>query len=181
MSSQYLRVSRRYAKALLDLAVEHQILERAYEDMKLIHASFRSSQELKILMKSPIVREGKKQRILIQLFEDRVHPLILGYLKVIVRKQRAVLLESISGAFLMVYKETLGIEAVKLTTAKPLDSALREKALLVAKGLTEKSIEFNEVVDPRIIGGFILNLGERQYDASVRSKLSRLRRHLNIP
>jgi F-type H+-transporting ATPase subunit delta len=180
MANQNLRVCRRYARALFDLVQENRITDRAYADMRVIRQAFESSMELKVLMKSPIVREGKKQRILSKMFEGRIHPLILGYLKIVVRKQRAALLEGISGAFLMVYKEALGIEPVRLTTARPVDPALREKAMEVARTLTEKRIEFSEVVDPGIIGGFILNLGDRQYDASVKTRLSRLRRHLKV-
>jgi F-type H+-transporting ATPase subunit delta len=180
MANLNFRVFRRYAKALLDLVQENQITEQAYTDMKHIHAAFEASQELRVLMKSPIVREGKKQRILTRMFEGRVHPLVLQYLRIIVRKQRAALLEGISGAFLDVYNEAMGIEAVRLTTARPVDKALKEKAYQVAIGLTDKRIAFSEVIDPAIIGGFILDLGHRQYDASIRTRLSRLRRHLNV-
>ncbi len=174
------RISRRYAKALLELVRENQVTEQAYADMKLIREAFGASQELRVLMKSPIVREGKKQRILGRMFEGRVHPMVLQYLRIIVRKQRAALVEGISVAFLEVYNEAMGIVNVRLTTARPVDAELREKAYQAARGLTDKRIAFSEVIDPAIIGGFILNLGDRQYDASIRTRLSRLRRHLNV-
>lgn len=180
MASFQHRVSRRYARALFDLVQENGVTEKACADMKHIRSAFGASQELRVLMKSPIVREARKQRILARLFEGRVDPLVLQYLRIIVRKQRAALIEGISGAFIEVYNEAMGIETVRLTTAQPVDLVLREKAFQVASGLTDKQIAFREVIDPDIIGGFILNLGDRQYDASIRTRLSRLRRHLNV-
>lgn len=180
MEAQHFRVSKRYARALLELAEEHHIPDRAYEDMQRIGDAFAANQDLKVLMKSPIVREARKQRILHALFSSSVHPLILHYMQIIVRKQRASLLQGISRAFLLVYKEHRGIEPVRITTAKPLDAPLREKALEVARKLSPGSIEFTEAVDPAVIGGFVLNLGDRQYDASIRTRLVRLKKRLHI-
>ena len=180
MISKNLRVARRYAKALLSLAQENDIMERANEDMKLVNAVFGMDKELKIILKSPIVREGKKQKILSRLFEDKVHPLIMHYMLIIARKRRAALLDGISQEFQLVYKNFLGIEPVQVITAAPLEDALREKVIAVARRMTTKTIEFREEVNPSIIGGFILNLGDKQYDASVRRKLANLKHQFNV-
>lgn len=180
MSGQHFRVSKRYARALLSLSQENDIVDRAYEDMKLIGGVLSSSKELQALLKSPVIREGKKQRVLKALFEAHLHPLIMTYMQIIVRKQRAALLSGIARSFLVIYKEAKGIELVRLTTAVPVDETIRAKAMQVAGSLTELSIEFVEKVDPSIIGGFILNLGDRQFDASIRSRLTSMRKHLNI-
>jgi F-type H+-transporting ATPase subunit delta len=180
MSGLNFRVSKRYARALLSLSQENGILERAYEDMKLLSSTLTSSKELQALLKSPVIREGKKQRVLKALFAEHLHPLIMTYIQIIVRKQRAALLIGISRSFLVIYKEAKGIELVRLTTAVPVDETIREKAMQVARNLTELSIEFVEKVDPSIIGGFILNLGDRQFDASIRSRLTSMRKQLNI-
>jgi F-type H+-transporting ATPase subunit delta len=179
MSGNNFKVSKRYARALLALSQENDIMERAYEDMKLINSVLTSSKELQALLKSPVIREGKKQRVLKALFSDRLHSLIMTYMQIIVRKQRAALLSGISRSFLAVYKEAKGIELVRLTTAVPVDENIREKAMQAAMNLTTLSIEFYETVDPSIIGGFILNLGDRQYDASIKSRLLSMRKHLN--
>lgn len=176
MISKNLKVARRYARALYSLAQENNILEQAYEDMKHVIQVYEMQNELKILMKSPIVREGKKQKILTRLFEDIVDPLIMKYILIIARKKRASLLEGIAQEFQVVYKYNLGIEQVKVVTAQPLDDKMRKKVLGVAQSMTTKEIEFHESVDPELIGGFILNLGHTQYDASVRRKLAEMKR-----
>ncbi len=173
-------LNNRYAKALLFLAEENNIMERSYHDLKFVYGVFSSQKDLKVLLKSPVVRIGRKQAIIRHLFEPKLHPLILRYMLIIVRKQRGHLLDGISGAYMKVYKQYLGIETVRITTARPLDEKVREKALLAAQELTPHKIEFEENVDPDIIGGFILDLDDRQYNASVQYRMSRLRKHLMI-
>ncbi len=171
-------LNNRYAKALLSLAEENNILDRSYHDLKLVFEVFSSQKELKILLKSPVIRIGRKQAVLRHLLEHKLHPLVLNYMLIIVRKQRGHLLEGISDAYLKVYKQYLGIETVRITTAAPLDEKIREKALLAARELTPHEIEFEEQVDPDIIGGFILDLGDKQYNASVSYRMARFRKHL---
>lgn len=171
-------LNKRYAKALLGLALENDILERSYQDMKQIHSVFADNKQLKILLQSPVIRISKKQNVLRHLFERLVHPLILRYLLIIVKKQRGGMLEGISGAYLTVYKHYLGIETVRITTALPLNDALRDRALATARKITPHDIEFEENVDSDLIGGFVLNLGDKQYDASVKNRLARIRKHL---
>ncbi len=173
-------LNKRYAKALLALTEENNILERSYCDLKYVHEVFSSQNELKVLLKSPVVRIAQKQSVIRHLFEHKLHPLVMNYMLIIVRKQRGYLLDGISGAYLKVYKQYMGVESVKITTASPLDEKLREKALLAARELTPLEIEFEEYVDPEIIGGFILDLGDKQYNASVQYRMARLRKHLMI-
>lgn len=101
-------------------------------------------------------------------------------MKIIARKRRAALLEGISHQFINVYKAHLNIESVIVTTAFPIDQQLREKVLEVAIKLTPKTIDFLEKVNPDLIGGFILDIGDRRYDASLKRKLSDFKRHLNV-
>lgn len=180
MLAQQFRISKRYARALLSLSMENQIADRTYEDMKLVAHTLNRHKELQVLLRSPIIREGKKQRVLRSVFEPHIQPLIMKYILIIVRKQRSALLLGIASSFLRVYKEAKGIELVKVTTALPMDQVLREKAMKVAKGLTSHDIEFHEAVDPDIIGGFVLDLGDLRYDASIKSKLLSMRKHFNI-
>ncbi len=178
MPQQRYILNKRYARALLSLAEENNILERSYKDMQMIHDVFRQNKSLVILLKSPVIRISKKQNVVSQLFKNQVHPLILRYMLIIVRKQRGNMLEGISDAYLRVYKEYLGIEQVRLTTAVPVDDSVRARALEAARKITPHEIEFEETLDPDIIGGFILNLGDKQYNASVKHRMQRIRKHL---
>ncbi len=168
----------RYARALLSLAVENNILERSYADMKMVHEVFRQNKELTVVLISPVVRNAKKQKLVSHIFQNGVHPLMLRFMMIIIRKQRGNMLEGISGAYLTVYKQYLGIEQVKVTTAVPLNDSLRDRAMEAARKLTMHEIEFEEAVDPDLIGGFILNLGDKQYNASVKRRFQQIKKHL---
>ncbi len=171
---------KRYAKALLALARENNILERSYVDMKGVHNVFAGNKELAAILKSPVTRLSKKNRIISRLFENRVHPLILKYIQIIMRKQRGFMLEGIAAAYQDVYKEYLEIARVEVTTAVPMDDTLRHQAIAAAARLTDHEIEFHEKVNPAIMGGFIIRVGEMQYNASVYDRLVRLKKHLNL-
>ncbi len=172
-------LNRRYARALLSLALENNILERSYTDMKLVNEIFKKNPELKIILKSPVIRLSKKQKVLARILDKLLHPLVLRYLLLITKKQRGEAIEGISSSYLTVYKQYLGIETVRVTTAVPINGQLRTRALNAARKLTSCEIEFEEEVDPEIIGGFILNLGEKQYNASIKDRYNRIRKHLN--
>lgn len=171
---------KRYAKALLSLAIENNILERSYKDLQFVKSVFSAQQELKIVMKSPVIRVARKQSVIKHLFQNHVHPLILNYMLIIARKQRGHMLEGISQSYLRVYKQYHGIETVRITTAVPLNEKVRNKALQAASELTPHEIEFEELIDPEIIGGFILDLDDKQYNASLLYRLVRLKKHLMI-
>ncbi|MFP4468197.1 MAG: ATP synthase F1 subunit delta [Bacteroidales bacterium] len=171
---------KRYARALLMLAGENEILEQSYADMRLVDAVLNGHKELSISLKSPIVRVSKKQNVIRRLFDGRINPLILQFMLIIVRKQRGNILGGIASAYRDVYKNHMGIETVRIVTAQPLDEKLRKRAMAAAKKLTSYAIEFEESIDPDIIGGFILILGDKRYDASVRNRLNQAKKHLGL-
>lgn len=173
-----LRVACRYAKAFLAFVHEKGIEQQAYEDMLMVYKAFQSADELKVVLKSPAVRTAKKLNIINGIFKGRVHPLSLHYLNIIARKNRTPLIEGIALEYLRIYKESLNIEVVKLITAGEINEEIKRKALEVAAKKTDKEIEFQQVTNPELIGGFILNIGDLRYDASVKSELARMKRRL---
>ncbi len=174
-----LRVANRYAKALLGLAEENNFSERAFADMELIYNALQSSKELQTILKSPIVRVSKKLNILKAIFEDKIHPVSMRYLGIVTRKKRAALIMGIAFGFLKIYRDSLDVELVTLITAGEIDKELSDKASHIASQLTPRAhIKFTQVYDPDIIGGFILRIGDLQYDASVKRKLSNIKKRL---
>jgi F-type H+-transporting ATPase subunit delta len=174
-----LRVSNRYAKALLGLAEENQFSERAYEDMKLVFETIESNKELQAVLKSPIIRITRKVNILKALFESRIHPVSLQYLIIIARKKRASLIMGIAFEFLNVHRSNLNVKVVTLITVDEIDQLLVQKAKDTAAALIpDSNIEFIHKFDPSIMGGFILKIGDLLYDASIRRKFSDIKKHL---
>lgn len=174
-----LRVANRYAKALLGLAEDENFSEKAFEDMKLIFDVFEENRELQSILKSPIVRIAKKLNILNSIFSKHLHPVTMHYLSIIARKKRAALIQGIAHEFLKIHRERQDVEEVTLITASDVDIKHTQSAKRIAATLTPRSnIEFNHVFDPGIIGGFILRIGDLQYDASVKKKISVIKKHL---
>jgi F-type H+-transporting ATPase subunit delta len=174
-----LRVSNRYAKALLGLAEENNFAERAFQDMELIFITFQESKELQTILKSPIVRISKKLNILNAVFGEKINPITLQYLNIITRKKRGSLIPGIAYEYLKLYRENLDLELVTLITAGEINDELAQKAYEIATSITPKAnIEFRHIYNEDIIGGFILRVGDTQYDASVRRKLSNIKKRL---
>jgi len=180
MKSKTLRIAKRYARALLLLAIEHNVHDRAFLDMQYVEKVFGMDKEIRIILESPIIHSSRKQNIIKRLFGEATHPIILKYLLIIARKGRSSLLDDIANQYISDYKRFKGIEEVCITTALPLDLPLRQKALQAAACFTTREIEFEEKVDPSIIGGFILDFCHGRYNASVSNKLYELRKQMNL-
>lgn len=174
-----LRVANRYAKALLGLAEENSFSGQAFDDMMLVFNTLESSKELQTILRSPIVRVGKKLNILKALFEGKIHPVSMHYLNVIARKKRASLIRGMAHEYMAIHRDNLDMDMATLITADEIDTMLQAKAKEIALKLSPKSkIEFVQVKDPGIIGGFVLRIGDLQYDASVKRKLAIMKKKL---
>lgn len=170
------RVASRYVKSLLSLAVEQKSLEVVHNDMQMFDRACRTSREFASMLKNPIISHEKKKDILEALFKGKVNPLTLSIINILTKKNRESLLPAIAHEFHNAYNEYKGIEKATVTTTIAVDKKLRgEIETLVKKLSTRKEVELEERIDKDLIGGFILNVGDRQIDASVRSKLKSLK------
>ncbi len=170
-----LRVASRYVKSLLGLAVEQGVLEAVHKDMLLFSKVCRESSAFRIMLKSPVIRHEKKRDILEEIFTGKVNELTMAIIDILTRKNREPLLPSIANGFHNAYNEYNGIGKASITTAIPMDKQLKAEIEAIVKQLSDrKLVEIDEIVDKELIGGFILNMGDRQIDASIRSKLKSL-------
>jgi F-type H+-transporting ATPase subunit delta len=165
-------VASRYVKSLLGLAVERNVLEQVHQDMQLFSKVVEQNFEFKNMLASPIIRHDKKRQILNAIFSGKVDKLTLAMMDILTRKNREPLLPAIAKEFHTAYNEFKGIGKAFITTTVPMDATLREQIETIAKKLSMKSkIELTEKVDKELIGGFVLNVGDQQIDASIKSKL----------
>ena len=169
------KVARRYAKSLLGLGKEKSVVDRLYDDMCLISDTIRENRQLALLFKSPIINTDKKDRILQEIFGDKISEVTLQFLQIITRKKREYYVEDIVSAFVAKYKECKGIQTAQVITATPLGDDLRQEMLRIIGQTTSDQVELREIIDKDIIGGYILRWGDRQVDASVTSKLHDLK------
>lgn len=172
------RASIRYAKALLELAIEKGLLEEVHNDMQSFAQVVAENRLLELMLQSPVVPHIKKFAVLQELFQSRVHPVSFSIIEIITRKNREELLPGIATEFHKLYNTQKNIQVAEVTTTYPLDEAQRNEFLRVAREISRKQIELRETVDPKLIGGFVLQVGDQQMDQSIRTQLQRLKNQM---
>lgn len=166
----------RYVKSLLGLAVDQNALEQVHQDMLRFAAISSENRDFALMLKSPVIKHDKKREILSKIFKGRVNSLTMAFLEIITRKNREPLLPSIAREFHNAYNEYKGIGKATVTTAVPLDAALRSDfEKLVGRYSDKTKVELIERVDKEMIGGFVLQVGDQQVDASIKNKLKALK------
>ena len=170
------RVAARYAKSLLDLGTEMGTLGAVKADMDLLSKTMAESRELRLLLRNPIVKHDKKLAILTAIFKGKVSDVTMSFFTILTEKNRESALEGMGTEFQVQYNALQGIQTAQVTSATPLTPASRaelEKLVSQQTGLTQ--VELTEKVDPDLIGGFVLRVGDNQIDDSVRTSLRKMR------
>lgn len=174
-----LRIARRYAKSIFGLAEERKVTEQVFADMQLIVATCKTSPDLLALLRDPVVNTDKKDNILNLIFGDKTNVLTMTFIRIITRKGRELFLYEIAKEFVKLYKSAQGIFTAHLTSPFKMDKALRDQIISKVKLGIGESVEIVEHVDPSLIGGFILRMGDKQYDTSVAKKLKQLKQEFD--
>ncbi len=171
-----IRAASRYVKALLDLAVEKKVLDEVHNDMLMFSSVCVSNRDFALMLNSPIIKHNKKREILQALFKGKVNALTLSIFDIITHKNREPLLPSIAKEFHNAYNSFKDVSKATIITTVKLDPALKAEFEKMAMTLTvRKQIELIEKVDKEMIGGFMLKVGDKQIDASIKSKLKSLK------
>ena len=167
------RLAARYAKSLIDLAVEKNSLEDTLADIKYLDSLCRNSREFTNMLRSPVIHADKKEDIINAVVGDSLKPLAASFVKLLVNKGREENLPEIAQAFVQQYKELKNIKTVKLITAAPADDSLKQAVMAKVKAaLPGATIELNEVINEDLIGGFVLEMEDKLFDASIRRDLN---------
>jgi F-type H+-transporting ATPase subunit delta len=166
------RLSTRYAKSLLELAQEKNVLEEVKRDIETLQWISKKNRDFAVMMHSPVINADKKQHVFSALFKDRFNNITMTFLDLVAAKRREMYLPEITNEFLIQYNQLKNITPVKATTAVPIDEAMIKtiEDLLKQKAGIE-NIQLTSKVDPNLIGGFKLEYGDKLYDASIRHKL----------
>ena len=162
------RLATRYAKSLIDLAIERGELESVYADMQWLRDVCKSNRDFVNLLRSPIIKGDTKKKILEAITGGNISEITAGFNRLLITKGRESNLPEISNAFVTAYKVKKNIQTIKLTTAAPVSDTLRNAVIeQVKKSIGFENVEMEEKVDPEIIGGFILQAGDKLVEASV--------------
>ncbi|MBD8488317.1 ATP synthase F1 subunit delta [Echinicola sp. CAU 1574] len=170
------RVASRYAKSLLELAVEKGILKEVHQDMQQLLSVVASNRDFALLLKSPIVKSDVKAKVVKEVFSKSAQELTLTFFDIISRKNREDILTDIAKEFHGQYNIHQDIQVAELTTTFEINDDLRKAFEAAVKEISGRSkVELVEKIDKDIIGGFVLKVNDRQLDESMSSKLKALR------
>ena len=172
------RAAIRYAKAILDIAQSSGKAEAVNNDMKSIVTSVGDSAELKEFLASPVIKMDVKKSAVSEIFSS-VQNETNSLFQLLFENKRFEILESVAKEYKRLFHESNGVEVAKVTTAIAITPELESKVLAKIAEFSNKKITIENTIDPSIIGGFILRVGDQQYNASVANKLGELKREFS--
>jgi F-type H+-transporting ATPase subunit delta len=171
------RLATRYAKSLIDLAIEKAQLEKIFADMQWLQQVCKQSRDFANLLKSPVIKPEKKQKVVEAIIKNNVSDITALFVRLLIAKGRENNLPEIITAFINQYKQYKNIYTVKLATATPLNNDLKNAIIDQIRKTSEmQDIELETTVNEDLIGGFVLQAGDKLIDASVAYDLKQIAR-----
>ena len=173
------RAAIRYAKAVLSLATDKKSAEVVNNDMKSITNAIAQSEELNQMLQSPVVRSSDKKEVLTSVFAN-ANVSTTNLIDTLITNKRLALLNDVAASYTQLFDQMRGTQVATVTTAVPLTKDLKAKVLAKVKELTGKEAEVENIIDESILGGFILRVGDIQYNAIISNKLEKLKREFTL-
>lgn len=172
------RAAIRYAKAILDTATTKGVTQDVNNDMLLITSTIEKNENLKDFIQNPTIKTDLKINVISEVFAT-THKVTKSLFHLLSTNNRFKLLYQIALEYRLMTSKLNGLEVVHVTTAFSITPQLITKVLDKIKEFSNKTITVENIVDPSIIGGFILKIGDKQFNASVADKLQLLKREFN--
>jgi F-type H+-transporting ATPase subunit delta len=170
-------ISVRYTKALFLIAEEKGLLDNIKKDMEMIFSIMSENNELLYIFQNPVIKPSKKQEVVRNVFTS-FHDLTISFINLLIKNRRENHLLDISRNFLSKYRQNKGIESAVFTTAVEMESGMIEKVKNLIKAALKTEIELSGKTDKNIVGGFIIRIGDKQIDSSVKTNLNKIRKKL---
>ena len=175
------RVSKRYARALFELAREENLLQQVEKDLSELDQYLKASDEFENLLASPVVHANKKREVFDDLFGKQFHPKTMDFIRLLLEKNREYLLPEIIEYFHQLLDEKNGIIRGQLLTAYPFSEAQLELLNKHLNQITTKKVILTQDVDKELLGGFIVQMDDTVIDSSLKNQLLKLRENLLSP
>lgn len=172
-----LTVAARYAKSIIDLSQEQQALEDVKNDMAFFLRTLKANAQLVAVLSNPIISHQKKLAILTALFEGKMNNVTLAFFKLMINKGRGDVLYTTAHEFVNQYDVLKHITQATVVSATTLSEANKAKILAEVKAAVGGEVVLEAKVDPELIGGFVLTVGDRQVDTSIANNLKKLKKN----
>jgi F-type H+-transporting ATPase subunit delta len=174
-------LARIYAEALIDAAQATVGLGRVVDDLKAVKQIATGDRYVWAFFSSPRVEPEAKKRVLREIFEGKISRPVMGLLHVLIDKQRGPLLDNVIAEFERYRDIRENRQHVYVTSPAPLLDEQREELTRRLAAVTGKNIELHEKIDPRVLGGLIVKVGDKVVDGTLKRRLEKLRRELVAP
>jgi len=168
-------VAIRYAKALIDLATEQKALDAVHGDMELFVHTIKANPQLNAVLANPIIYHDKKVKILDGIFGDKVSKVTISFFNLMVNKSRAEIIYPAALEFINQFDVVNNITTAMVVSATELSEENKQTIIAEIKAETKGTVKLITRVDPDLIGGFVLTVGDRQIDTSISNSLARLK------
>jgi F-type H+-transporting ATPase subunit delta len=173
------RAALRYAKAILNLAKDSKEETAVNNDMLFIGTTISENSDFEVMLASPIVKSSDKINVLNALFEGKINNITLGLFHLLQDNKRIEMLHAIAKQYAIIYDFDKHMQVAKVTTAVPLTKEIEAKILAKIVSLTGDNANLENEINPNILGGFILRVGDMQYDASISNYLNELKKEFD--
>jgi len=169
-------IADRYAKSLFELAQETGKLEQVRNDMDLMIDVCMNNRDFRHMLLSPVIRPDKKIMVMDAVFSGKIDELTRQFYSLLSHKRREKFLEGIARAFIEKYKEFNNIVTIEIRTVSPLSEPMKKQIISLLEQRRGITVDLVELIDPALIGGFIVSTGTLRYDASLTSSIKKLKK-----
>jgi len=169
------KITVRYAKSLFLLALEKNTLNEVKDDMTYIFELCEQVSDFALVLESPILQPSKKQKIITATIGKSISNMSMAFLDLLLKNKRENHLKMIVKDFIEMYKVHMGIKTIILSSTSPISLEVKQKISLIIQDFYKSKVEFKEIIDKRLIGGFILRIDDQQIDTSVIAQLHKIK------
>lgn len=178
MTSKNLKIAQPYAEALLELSNKGS-LDNLIADLNNIHSSLSSSKDLEKLLSNPLVNAQNKKNVIKSIFSEKIEANTLRFLLVLCDRGRIAYAKSIVEKALELAYKYAKVETVEVVTAIQLSATQQDALMSKLKRMTNADqIKLEVIVNPNLLGGFILKVGSKIIDTSIKGQLQQLSSYL---
>ena len=171
-------LARRYAQALFELAVEMSVLDQINDELKFLSGLIAQNNELKHLLNHPNIDAAEKKKTLAAILDNHVSEVSKHFLFLLIDRRRQNILTKIQGEFTRLANEARNMIEAKVISAAALSTHQEEKIIQLIADKTGKNVQLNTEVNPKLIGGAKLQIGDQVIDGSILTALSKMRQEM---
>ncbi len=169
------QLGKTYARALVGAAKNAGVADEVIGQLdRLVDEYLGGSPQLRAAFASPRVDQADKLRVIDRLFGDELNPILVKFLKVMAGRDRLAYVHAVRDAADNIHDEMMGRVVASVRTAVPLDDALRSQISDRIGSIMNKEVRLRESVDPELIGGMVIRVGDRVFDSSVSNQLDKM-------